>query len=161
MEIVKPIIILFGQPGSGKTTIADALVYELNRNVFITSENVDGDVIRQIFKNNNYTREGRIQNLNRISDISVYLSYLHVVPVVSAVYPYKEAREYLNGLHKNIIWVYLEYDGERGREEYHVKDFDIPSGSEQNLMKINTSKTEINETVDKICSFYRSLSDFT
>ena len=34
------------------------------------------------------------------------------------------------------MWVYLHYTGNRGREEYHVEDFDIPTDID---MTIDTS----------------------
>jgi adenylylsulfate kinase-like enzyme len=137
------IIVLFGQPHSGKSTLANILVEDF------TSENIDGDILRNIFQNKNYTREGRIINLNRASDIAHYInetSEKHVI--LSLVYPYKEAREYLNSLTNDILWVYLTYSGERGRENFHVKDFEAPD--EEDVLSLDTSKLSIEECVTAI-----------
>jgi len=104
------IIALFGQPHSGKSTIA---------NQFPDHVNIDGDQLRKIFANKDYSREGRIKNLNRASDIAHYLNSIGKSVTLSLVYPYKEAREYLNSLTPDVRWVYLHYDGERGREGFH------------------------------------------
>lgn len=137
------ILVLFGQPHSGKSTLAESMIQK------IFAENIDGDVLRNIFQNKNYSREGRIINLNRASDIAHYInetSDKHVI--LSLVYPYKEARDYLNSLTKDILWVHLSYSGERGRENFHVTDFDIPN--EENVLSLDTSKLSIDECIEAI-----------
>jgi adenylylsulfate kinase len=78
------IIVLFGQPHSGKSTLAAEL----------DAHNIDGDKLRELFSNKDYSREGRIKNLNRASDIAHYLNSVGEPVVLSLVYPYKEARDY-------------------------------------------------------------------
>ena len=132
------IIVLFGQPHSGKSTLAA----ELN------AHNIDGDKLRELFSNKDYSREGRIKNLNRASDIAHYLNSAGEPVVLSLVYPYKEAREYLNSLTNDVLWVYLIYSGERGRENFHVKDFDTPD--EEDVLCLDTSKLSIEECINAI-----------
>ena len=138
------IIVLFGQPTSGKSTLANYIV-ETSFN-FI---NIDGDNLRKIFKNKDYSREGRIKNLNRASDIATYENSVGYDVVLSLVYPYKEARDYLNSICNDVMWVYLTYDGERERDLYHVKDFEIP-GDNENALVLNTSKLSIQECINKM-----------
>jgi GTPase SAR1 family protein len=135
------ILVLFGQPCSGKSTIANEL-----KGMFM---NIDGDRLRKIFKNNDYSRGGRITNLNRASDIAAFIDASGLDVVMSLVYPYKEARGYLNGLSKDVYWVYLEYDDIRGREKFHVEDFDIP-GDDEKVLKINTTKTSLTKCLSLI-----------
>ena len=130
------IVVLFGQPHSGKSTIAKVL-----GNTF----NVDGDQLREVFANKDYSREGRIKNLNRASDIAHFMNSMGVNVVLSLVYPYKEARDYLNSLTTDVKWIYLTYNGERGREGFHVKDFDVPSPEE--ALHINTSENTFEQTL--------------
>ena len=132
------IIVLFGQPHSGKSTLAA----ELN------AHNIDGDKLRELFSNKDYSKEGRIKNLNRASDIAHYLNSVGEPVVLSLVYPYKEARDYLNSLTNDVLWVYLIYSGERGRENFHVKDFDTPD--EEDVLCLDTSKLSIEECVNAI-----------
>jgi adenylylsulfate kinase-like enzyme len=151
------IIVFFGQPCSGKSTLAKVLQKEffLKRR---TSPIVDGDDIRNIFNNKDYTKEGRIKNLNRISDISIFLANQYENTIVSAVYPYIESREYLEqNSNKKILWVYLVYNEVRGRENYHVKDFDIPLSETNNLMVLNTTKSSLMMCVRNIMSFYEKI----
>jgi adenylylsulfate kinase-like enzyme len=151
------IIVFFGQPCSGKTTLAKALQTELfseKGNVPI----VDGDDIRNIFNNTDYTKEGRIKNLNRISDISIFLANQNENVIVSAVYPYLEAREYMEkNSNKKILWVYLIYNEIRGRENYHVSDFEIPLLETNNLIVFNTSIRSIITSVRDILIFCKKI----
>lgn len=132
------IIVLFGQPHSGKSTLASELDFH----------NIDGDRLRELFSNKDYSREGRIKNLNRASDIAHYINSVEDSVVLSLVYPYKEARDYLKSLTNDILWVYLTYSGERGRENFHVKDFEAPE--EEDVLSLDTSKLSIQECVNAI-----------
>lgn len=136
------IVVLFGQPHCGKSTLAKLLPYY---------RNIDGDELRALFVNKDYSREGRIRNLNRASDIAHYLNSIGKDVALSLVYPYKEARDYLNSLTDNVAWVYLTYEGERGRENFHVKDFEIPE--KETILHIDTSTTSIEDSVNKILEY--------
>lgn len=131
------ILVLFGQPHSGKSTIADEILKRTSNYV-----NIDGDRLRELFVNKDYSREGRIKNLNRASDIAHFLNSTGKNVVLSLVYPYKETRDHLNSLTEDVCWVYLTYTGERGRESYHVQDFDIPS--EEKVLQLDTSTLPLN-----------------
>jgi GTPase SAR1 family protein len=137
------IIVLFGQPHSGKTTLANQIEADYY---------IDGDHLRNMFKNKDYSKQGRINNLNRASDIATYLHYNGNKVVLSLVYPYREAREYLNSLVSGVFWVYLTYEGERGREANHVADFDLPYYDDLNVM-ISTSATSEEDSLKLIKEF--------
>jgi adenylylsulfate kinase-like enzyme len=134
------ITVLFGQPHSGKTTLADKLEADYY---------IDGDHLRTMFQNKDYSRQGRINNLNRASDIATYLHYNGNDVVLSLVYPYKEARDYLNNLVPGVKWIYLHYTEERGREEFHVKDFELDL-LEEKVLALSTSRWSIEESVHLI-----------
>lgn len=143
------IIVLFGQPNSGKTTISDEL-YQY----YLDSEDtiqIDGDDLRNVFQNKDYSREGRLKNLQKASDIAAFLDWDSKNVIMSVVYPYKEARNYLNSLVADVKWVYLYYEGERGREEFHVKDFEIDPLEE--VLTLNTSRLSIKECCLEIMEY--------
>jgi adenylate kinase family enzyme len=155
------IIILFGQPTSGKTTLAKSYQMRLFLDYGVSVPIVDGDDIRAMFNNQDYSKQGRIKNLNRISDIATFLNKQYHVVLVSAVYPIAEARTYLDQLNpEQVIWVYLTSQGERGREANHVKDYEIPNEFEMpNLLNLNTTNNDVEQCTQKIRAFHRSLSD--
>ena len=69
------IIWLTGQPGSGKTTLAKSLMnfFEINE----TEKkiiNIDGDDLRHINKNKDFSKEGRIKNISTAILITRFLA---------------------------------------------------------------------------------------
>ena len=141
------IIALFGQPNCGKSTLANHLI---NQHMPY-AVNIDGDKLRELFSNKDYSREGRIKNLNRASDIAVFINSLGANVILSLVYPYKEAREYLDSFNQDVIWIYLTYSEERGREANHVKDFEAPD--QENVLHLNTTELSEEESLNKIVSY--------
>jgi hypothetical protein len=65
------------------------------------------------------------------------------------VFPYKEVRDYLRELHPKVHFFYLMYQTPRGREEYHVKDFEVPAASE-GVRILNTDNNSIDACIDYI-----------
>jgi len=137
------ILVLFGQPNSGKTTLAKQ---------FLSFRNIDGDELRELFANKDYSREGRIRNLNRASDIAHYLHRHGNNIVLSLVYPYKECRDYLRSLEPEAKFVYLYYNEQRGREQFHVKDFEIDLIQEE-VWTLNTSMLSEEECIKQIYQY--------
>lgn len=145
------IVVLFGQPHSGKTTLGKLLkqFLQLEKHNWKTDvHHIDGDEMRKLYNNTNYSREGRIANLNRASDIAAYLDSKGLDVVMSLVYPYLEARTYLNDLVSDVKWIYLTYKGERGRENFHVTDFDYPIG--ENVITIDTTNQSEEDSLVEI-----------
>ncbi len=87
------IVVFYGQPSSGKTTLAKLLQERIFLQNQPTPVIIDGDEVRAIFKNTDYTKEGRLNNLKRISDIGTFLNSKYNLVIISAVYPIQEARE--------------------------------------------------------------------
>lgn len=148
------IIVFFGQPGSGKTTLGIAIkkyIQLYKRNWRKDVHHIDGDELRGVFNHKDYSKEGRIKNLNRASDIAAYLDSQGVDVVVSLVYPYQEAREYLHTLCKDVKWIYLDYHEDRGKNEFLVKDFERPFG--EKVLYLETSTNNIIDCIKQVTNY--------
>ncbi len=115
-----------GQPGAGKTTLALLLKEKLEskhkKKKFII---LDGDEIRAIFQNKDYSKEGRFANIQMVQNCCEFLISNDIVPIVCMVSPFREQR--LNFL-KNIdgCEIFLETTEIRGREHFHVDYYERP-----------------------------------
>ena len=153
------ITLLFGQPHSGKSTLAKALQTRLFIEHGEHTPVVDGDEIRDIFKNKDFSKEGRLRNLQRISDIATFLSHQYPNVIISAVYPYKEARDYLKDLNSNhVLSVELQYILDRGRENFHVKDYECEKHG-VNYMRLDTDELSVEQCTQKIFEVIEKIKD--
>ena len=139
------IILLYGQPASGKTTLSNELI-----KFYKDAIQIDGDKWRDVTKNKDYSKEGRNRNLKGAFDMDLYLEHLGYTPTLSFVTPYNELRQYLKDNCKKLIEVYLEYSVDRGRTDYFAKDFEIPTIE---CLRMNTSELSIDECVNKITEY--------
>ena len=113
---------LYGQPGSGKTTLGKMLADHLG-----TPFIIDGDEFREMFTNTNYNREGREENIRNANAVATYLnkkSYPNGHVIVSLVNPYKHLRQELRENNVSQVVEVLLQSARELRKEYHVKDFE-------------------------------------
>jgi adenylylsulfate kinase len=123
----------YGQPGSGKTTLAKSLLEKID------AIHVDGDDVRKIFNNQDYSKEGRIKNLTNINNIVRFLNHKGFNVVVSVVSPYKEIRDQLLDL--GVKYYYVTTSEIRGKENFFVEDFQIG----ENDVILDTTNKSANE----------------
>lgn len=145
------IIWFTGQPGSGKTTLAKELINKINLPTYIL---IDGDEIRDIFNNKDYSRDGRIKNIELVQNVSLFLEFKGYVPVVSLVSPYREIRENLKS-RTNVLEIYIHSSEIRGRESFFVKDYEEPL---KNFIEIDTTNKSIEECTNEIFDVYRKMA---
>jgi adenylylsulfate kinase-like enzyme len=121
-----------GQPGAGKTTLAKYLVeyYQENRVIHI-----DGDDLRSIFNNKDYSEAGRRKNIERAQDIALFMNNKGYEVVVSLVAPYKDQRDQFK-LQNSVIEIYVHTTESRGRELFHVAEYEPPT---ENFIDIDTT----------------------
>jgi adenylylsulfate kinase-like enzyme len=141
-----------GQPHSGKTTLANHLkkVLELSRQdrkVFV----IDGDILRQIITNKDYSEAGRRYNITTAYNIAKYLDSTEEFDVIIAVVsPFLDIREKFK-LESDVTEIFVHTTNIRGRENFHVKNYEYP---ESNFIDIDTTDvdelTSINEILEKI-----------
>jgi adenylyl-sulfate kinase len=98
---------LTGLSGAGKTTISNALCTELLARGYRV-EVLDGDVIRTLFSNDlGFTRKDRDENVRRIGFLAELLARNGAVVLVSAISPYRGAREEVRCRIRDFIEVYV------------------------------------------------------
>ena len=115
-----------GQPGSGKTVLANLLKEKYLPHAY----RIDGDEMRELFKNKDYSMKGRIANIDAAQKIAHYLHNQGKDVIVSLVSPYLDQREEFKDIMEwQLQEIFVHYNIEetrRGREEYHVVDFQKP-----------------------------------
>ena len=99
---------LTGLSGAGKSTIANALVEELQergRKV----ELLDGDVVRtNLSKGLGFSKEDRDTNIRRIGFVSNLLTRNGVASIVAAISPYREVRDEVRANIGSFVEVYVQ-----------------------------------------------------
>ncbi|HBP45808.1 MAG TPA: hypothetical protein DD635_07875 [Flavobacteriales bacterium] len=134
-----------GQPGHGKTTLALALL-EHFRTQGVELFHIDGDDLRALTFNADYSRAGREANIRRAQTIAHYLQNQGRLVVVSLVAPYREIREELKA-HAKVTEIYVHTTEERGREDRHATDYEAPL---MNFIDIDTTGKSIEESLQRI-----------
>ena len=130
-----------GQPGSGKTTLGKALLEKLG-DVF----HIDGDDLRGLSANVDYSEKGRISNIRTAQSIAMYLDNKGKNVVVSVVAPYKWLREEFKERH-NVNEIYVHTSEIRGREHYFAEDYEKP---EENFLEIDTTNVSVEECISRV-----------
>ena len=156
MKNSRKIIWLTGQPGSGKTTLANSLIDNLSKEKpEIKIINIDGDDLRNISKNKDYSKEGRIKNISTAISIMRFLANKRYLCIVSIVAPYKFLRDELKEDFP-FLEIYLHTSDIRGREKFFAKDYEIPT--DPNTLSIDTGELTIKESADEILNVYRKMA---
>ena len=150
------IIWLTGQPGSGKTTLAKAFIDKiLNENPSTKIINLDGDDLRTINQNKDYSKKGRIKNISTAISIMRFLANKDYICVVSIVAPYKFLRDELKDEFP-FLEVYLHTEDIRGREDFFAKDYEKPTDPKH--LSIDTGRLNIKESLNAILNVYRKMA---
>ncbi len=148
------IIWFTGQPGAGKTTLADKLKEQYYPDAF----RIDGDDLRDLFTNKDYSMKGRVANVDAAQKIARYLHNQGQHVIVSLVSPYIDQREEFKK-EGHVIEVYVHTEERRGREKFHVEGYQMP---QSDCFYIDTSYRDVNESlkelVDEIFTVYREMA---
>ena len=135
-----------GQPGHGKTVLSKLLKEHLEKNHNRKVHHVDGDDLRLLTKNQNYSKEGRYENIKKAQSISHYLQNKGYDVVVSLVAPYRELREELKSNTK-VVEIYVHTTDLRGREQFHTSEYESPL---ENFIDIDTTNISPEESLKQI-----------
>jgi len=138
-----------GQPGSGKTVLANLLKEKYLPHAY----RIDGDEMRELFTNKDYSIKGRITNVDAAQKIAHYLHNQGKDVIVSLVSPYLDQREeFKDVLEWQLHEIFVHYDLKkelRGRENYHVMNFQAPN---LDFLGIDTTLDTPEESIKKIAS---------
>ena len=144
------IIILTGQPNSGKTTLAltlETLLTKTNR----TAVTIDGDTLRSISNNKDYSISGRKSNVSLAIEMAKTSNKLYNYTIMSLVSPFRNLRDSLKNDPNHIVKeVYLHSN--RLREGKMVDYYEPPT---ENFLYINTDTTSIGESVELIKKYIK------
>ncbi len=116
-----------GLSGAGKTTIAEIVEHELKERG-LRVEVLDGDIVRtNLSKGLTFSREDRNINVLRIGFVANLLTRNGVAVIVSAISPYKEARDQVRRRIIDFVEVFvdvpLEVAAERDVKGLYKKAF--------------------------------------
>ena len=144
------IVWITGQPGSGKTTLCKQLMLNKGSDVF----HIDGDDLRDLFENKDYSEVGRRKNIELAQQISEYLHNKGKHVFVSLVSPYKDQRDkFKSKMGDNIIEVYVHTTEVRGRESFFVKEYEAPTDK---FLSIDTTNESVIESAKKILDYEKN-----
>lgn len=144
------IIWLTGQPGSGKTTICKQILELRDHRIF----HIDGDDLRDLFENKDYSEIGRRKNIELAQQIAEYLTNKGKDVLVSLVSPYKDQRDkFKQKMGNNLVEVYVHTTEVRGRENFFVKEYEAPT---ERYLSIDTTNESVEVSVKKVLDYAKN-----
>jgi adenylylsulfate kinase len=136
-----------GQPGHGKTVLS-WLLRDYFEGKGADVIHIDGDDLRDIMDNKDYSKEGRIKNIELAQNIANFLHTKGFIVLVSLVSPYLEIREkFKDKMGKHIAEFYVHTSEPRERDYYHVEDYEAPK---ENFVDVDTTKDSPIISLEKI-----------
>tara|TARA_X000001316_G_C921949_1_gene36615 strand:+ start:2321 stop:2758 length:438 start_codon:yes stop_codon:yes gene_type:complete len=134
-----------GQPAHGKTILANMLKEKLPH-----AYRIDGDEIRELFTNKDYTINGRVVNVGTAQKIAHYLHNQGNDVIVSLVAPYIDQREdFKTLLGDSIKEIYVHTSEPRQRDHFKAIAYVAP---QENFIDIDTTEDTPEQSFEKLCS---------
>ena len=137
-----------GQPGHGKTVLSLLLKGYLEKTYHKNVIHIDGDDLRAIYENKDYSKDGRIKNITFAQNLAHFCNVKGFDVVVSLVSPYKEVRDsFKEKLKGQIHEIYVHTTDIRGREHFHSEDYERPT---ENYIDVDTTNIKPNSSLNEI-----------
>ena len=135
-----------GQPAAGKTVLANMLKKELP-NAF----RIDGDEMRELFTNKDYSINGRVVNIGTAQKIAHYLHNQGHDVIVSLIAPYIDQREDFKKLigTENIVEFYVHTSEPRERDHFKAIAYIPPVSDYVDIDTTNDTPEQSFEIVKK------------
>lgn len=122
-----------GQPAHGKTVLANML-----KEALPNAYRIDGDDMRELFSNKDYSIKGRVENVGTAQRIAHYLHNQGHDVIVSLVAPYIDQREdFKKLLGDNIKEIYVHTSEPRERDHFKAVAYVAP---QENFIDIDTTE---------------------
>ena len=132
-----------GQPAHGKTVLANMLKKE-KPGAF----RIDGDDMRELFSNKDYSINGRVINVGTAQRIAQYLNNQGKDVIVSLVAPYIDQREDFKTLMGDqIIEFYVHTSEPRERDHFKAIAYIAP---QDNFIDIDTTEDTPKQSFEKV-----------
>ena len=132
-----------GQPSAGKTTLANLL-----KKIIPSAYQIDGDDMRELFSNKDYSIKGRVDNVATAQRIAHYLHNQGHDVIVSLVSPYIDQREDFKLLiGENIKEIYVHTTEKRERDHFAAEAYIPPY---ENYVDINTTFDSPEQSFEKL-----------
>lgn len=132
-----------GQPAHGKTVLANMLKEKLP-NAF----RIDGDDMRELFSNKDYSIKGRVENVGTAQKIAHYLHNQGHDVIVSLVAPYIDQREdFKKVMGDDLVEIYVHTSEPRERDHFKAIAYVAPS---ENFIDIDTTEDSPSESFTKL-----------
>ena len=149
-----------GQPAHGKTVLGKKLHNFLKtekRNWRKDVFHLDGDHLRQLTFNKDYSEQGRINNIRNAQMIAEYLHNNGCDVVVSVVAPYRWLREEFKERigYSNFQEIYVHCSEPRERDHFKVEDYEPPVVE---FIDIDTTKDSPQESFSKIINYLNKVN---
>ena len=144
------IIWLTGQPCAGKTVLGDMLKDEMefDRGFTYKVQRVDGDDLRELTINKDYSINGRVSNVNTAQKIAHYLHNQGEDVIVSLIAPYIDQREeFKKHLGDELIEIYVHTTETRERDHFKAIAYTPPK---ENFIDIDTTDDTPEQSLEKI-----------
>ena len=146
---------LTGQPAHGKTVLGNLLKNYLENSKNKKDPNkrykvyrIDGDDMRELFSNKDYSIKGRVENVGTAQRIAHYLHNQGNDVIVSLVAPYIDQREdFKKLLGDNITEIYVHTSEPRERDHFKAIAYTQPV---ENFIDIDTTDDKPEESLLKI-----------
>ena len=127
-----------GQPGHGKTVLSSMLKDYLEDEKGKQVIHIDGDDLREIFQNKDYSKEGRIKNITFAQGLAKFCHLKGFDVVVSVVAPYKDVRDsFKEDMGQNMFELYVHTTEVRERDQFHSPDYVVPT---ENFIDVDTTE---------------------
>ena len=132
-----------GQPAHGKTVLANMLKKE-KPGAF----RIDGDDMRELFSNKDYSINGRVVNVGTAQRIAQYLNNQGKDVIVSLVAPYIDQREdFKTVMGDQMIEFYVHTSEPRERDHFKAVAYVAP---QDNFIDIDTTEDTPVQSFEKV-----------